>query len=104
MTFDIVQTVTFLLYSAADIVRDYPWKNFGGLTQRRVSLALFGLSLVGFLSMLSILVTGDMGPKSFVVQYIALGSIIVFLAVATLSLLVWGPRKERGAVKGKNGV
>ena len=104
MTFDIVQTVTFLLFSAAYIVRDYPWKNFGGLAQKRVSLALLGLSLVGFLSMLSILVTGEMGPKNLVIQYIALGSIIVFLVVATLSLLVWGPRKKRGTVKGKNGV
>lgn len=103
MTFDIVETVTFLLFSAAYIVRDYPWKNFSGLTQKRVSLALFGLSLVGFLSMLSILVTGDMGPKNLVTQYVALGSIIVFLVVTTLSLLVWGPRQKE-AVKGKYGV
>lgn len=98
MTFDIVQTVTFLLFSAAYIVRDYPWKNFGGLTQGRVSLALLGLSLVGFLSMLSILVTGDMGPENPITPYVALGSIIVFLAVATLSLLVWGPRKKNAEV------
>ena len=103
MTFDIVQTATFLLFSAAYIVRDYPWKGFGGLTQKRVSLALLALSVVGFMSMLSILVTGDMGPKNPVTQSIALGSIFVFLVITALSLLVWGPRKNN-SVKGKNGV
>lgn len=103
MTYDIFQTATFLLISAAYIVRDYPWKNFAGPAQRRVSLALLGLSLVGCLSMLSMLVTGDVGPNNSVTQNMALGSIIVFLVVATLSLFMWGPRKNN-AVKGKNGV
>lgn len=103
MTFDIVQTVTFLLFSAAYIVRDYPWKNFGGRTQYRTWLALLALSVVGFISQIAILVTDDMGPKNPVTQYIVLGSIFVYLVIATLSLLVWGPRKK-DAVKGKNGV
>lgn len=103
MTFDIVQTVTFLLFSAAYIVRDYPWKNFGGRTQYRTWLALVGLALVGFISQIAILVTDDQGPKNPVTQSIALGSIFVFLVIATFSFLVWGPRKK-DAVKGKNGV
>lgn len=103
MTLDIVQAVTFLLFSAAYVVRDYPWKNFGGRTQYRTWLALVGLALVGFISQIAILVTDDMGPKNPITQYIVLGSIFVFLVFAALSLLVWGPRKKNSA-KGKNGV
>lgn len=108
MTFDIVQTVAFFLLSAAYIVRGYPWKNFDGLTQTRVSLALLGLSAVGFLSIaflgtLSILVVPEPGSENTVSHYIALGSMLAFLVVVTLSFFAWG-RHWKEAAEGKNEV
>ncbi len=94
MTAHILQAVAFLLLSAAYVVRDYPWKKWGGKSRYVAGQVLLLLSLAALGSLVAVLVSGRGGEGNSVSGLFAVVAIFTFLVISILSLTAW-PRAAK---------
>ncbi len=94
MTLAVIQAATFLAFCAAYISRDYPSKSRGGEARRRATTSFFFLALGGIVSQLAVIFSGSDGERTLASDAVALGSLVLFLIVASFSIFVWPQRNK----------